>query len=110
MKITLTQEDKNNIWKVVDQAVKQHGSLSQLFSNRIEFVQDSGSIRFQWPTWMLPIKNYLSEQYGEANTEAKLISLLREVMSESNYQNYLHQAKNSYPEIELKRTACSQPN
>ena len=84
----LTQEDKNYIWRVVDHAVEKAGSHSKLFANRLEFFEESGRIRFNWPVWMHAIKGYLKYQYGEQKADTLLVGILREVMSESNYAAY----------------------
>jgi len=95
----LTQEDKNYIWRVVDHAVEKSGSHSKLFANRLEFFEESGRIRFNWPVWMHAIKGYLKYQYGEQKTDMMLVGILREVMSESNYDAYLRQSRNNVVDI-----------
>ncbi|WP_196141083.1 hypothetical protein [Aliikangiella sp. G2MR2-5] len=89
----LTAQDRQFIWRVVDHAAEKAGSHANLFSNRLEFFEESGRIRFHWPTWMLAIKGYLNYQYGEKKTDSMLLSILREVMSEPNYQAYLRQTQ-----------------
>ena len=89
----LTHEDKNYIWRVVDHAVDKAGSHSQLFANRLEFFEESGRIRFNWPVWMHAVKGYLIYQYGEKKAELLLVGILREIMSESNYDAYLRQSQ-----------------
>ena len=89
----LSQEDKSYIWRVVDRAVEKAGSHDRLFSNRLEFFEESGRIRFHWPVWMHAIRGYLTYQYGEKKADSVLLDILREVMSESNYQAYLQQSQ-----------------
>lgn len=89
MTLELTQQDKNFIWRVVDIAVDQAGSHANLFSNRLDFFEESGRIRFNWPSWMAPIKGYLQAQYDDKKADALLLNILREVMCESNYLAYL---------------------
>jgi hypothetical protein len=95
----LTKEDKNYIWRVVDHAVDKAGSHSKLFANRLEFFEESGRIRFNWPVWMQAIRGYLNYQYGEKKTDTMLAGILREVMSESNYSAYLRQTQGNADKI-----------
>jgi len=88
----LTPQDKNYIWRVVDHAVEKAGSHCKLFANRLEFFEECGRIRFHWPVWMHAVKGYLIYQYGEKKANLILVSILREVMSESNYEAYLRQS------------------
>ncbi len=89
----LTAKDKSFIWRVVDHAVEKAGSHTKLFSDRLEFFEESGRIRFRWPVWMGAIKGYLIFQYGEKKTETMLHSILREIMSEANYLAYLRNSQ-----------------
>jgi hypothetical protein len=89
----LTQEDRNYIWRVVAHAIEKAGSHAKLFSNRLEFVEDAGRIRFNWPVWMHAIKGYLAYKYGEHPAEKLLVGILREVMNEKNYNIYLEQSR-----------------
>ncbi len=104
MNSQLTQEDKSYIWRVVDHAVDKAGSHAKLFSHRLEFVEESGRIRFNWPVWMHAVKGYLIYQYGEKQAEKMLFDILQEVISKSNYDAYLqgHQQSKSN---KLKRIA-----
>ncbi|MGX5173131.1 hypothetical protein ACUR5C_03780 [Aliikangiella sp. IMCC44653] len=85
----MTSKDRDFIWRVVDHAVEKAGSHANLFSNRLDFFEESGRIKFRWPVWMHAIKGYLIFQYGEKKAEALLLTILREVMSEANYHAYL---------------------
>jgi len=98
----LTSEDRRYIWRVVDHAVEKAGSHSKLFANRLEYFEESGRVRFQWPVWMHAIRGYLNYQYGEKQTENMMVSILREVMSENNYRVYLRQSQNGKVSIEKK--------
>lgn len=102
MAVELTPEDKVFIWRVVDHAVEKAGSHAQLFANRLEFFEESGRIRFHWPVWMHAIKGYLNYQYGEKKTDALLLSILREIMSEPNYHAYLRQMQDGSVKFEQK--------
>ncbi|MCW8877791.1 MAG: hypothetical protein OQJ89_10470 [Kangiellaceae bacterium] len=102
MAVELTPEDKVFIWRVVDHAVEKAGSHAQLFANRLEFFEESGRIRFHWPVWMHAIKGYLNYQYGEKKTDAVLLSILREIMSEPNYHAYLRQTRDGGVKFEKK--------
>ena len=94
MTSNLTQEDKTYIWRVVDHAVEKSGSHSKLFANRLEFVEESGRIRFNWPVWMHAIKGYLIYQHGQKKADMMLVGILQEVMFEPNYKAYLRQSNN----------------
>ncbi len=109
MPLQLTPQDKNLIWRVVDHAVEKAGSHTNLFANRLEFFEDSGRIKFHWPTWMHAIKGYLNYQYGKKQTDAMLLPILREVMSEASYQAYLRQNNNDNKKrsINLNRKTAS---
>ena|GEM_PF-3439618 len=87
--LELTQNDKDYIWQVVEHAADKAGSYANLFANRIEFFETTGRIKFDWPSWMLPVKDYLIEKYGKKSADALLLSILREVMAEPNYSAYL---------------------
>ena len=102
MAVELTPQDKVFIWRVVDHAVEKAGSHAQLFANRLEFFEESGRIRFHWPVWMHAIKGYLNYQYGEKKTDAMLLSILREIMSEPNYHAYLRQMQDGSVRFEKK--------
>lgn len=89
MQSRLTSENMDHIWQLVHHAVELAGSHAKLFANRLEFFEESGRVRFCWPSWMSAVKGYLIAHYGEKSADAMLLSILREVMVESNYTAYL---------------------
>jgi len=101
--LKLSKDDKAYIWQVVHHAVEKAGSHANLFANRLEFFEESGRIRFNWPVWMHAIKGYLSYQYGEKQADGLLLDILREVMSEANYQAYLESQLNNAPRFPTRR-------
>jgi hypothetical protein len=107
MALEMTQEDRKFIWRVVDHAAIKAGSHAKLFSNRLEFFEESGRIKFHWPVWMHAIKGYLNYQYGEKKTDAMLLTILREVMSEPNYDAYLRQSQDGTVHFEQPKKSAS---
>lgn len=99
MNLPLTEQDKNYIWRVVEHAVEKAGSHSKLFAHRLEFVEECGRVRFNWPVWMHAIKGYLIYQYGEKQTEIMLLDILKEVINKTNYETYLARLQ---PESSIK--------
>ena len=100
MTLELSPEDRDYIWQVVHHAVEIAGSHANLFANRLEFFEESGRIRFNWPAWMDSIRGFLEIKYGHNKANSLLFSILREIMAEPNYLAYKKRIENAQLEMD----------
>lgn len=77
----LTQKERERITAIVVEAlVKVQGRQVDLFRSPLNFTEQEGRIKFNFPTWMDDIKRFLAESYSASQTQAVLLDLMMELM------------------------------
>lgn len=100
----LSQKDIDVIWQLVHRSIEKAGSHKALFANGAEMFETSGRFKVQWPKWLSSAQSYLEDKYQDKLSDAILVSVMRDIMSEHKYSAYLKRNENGElptPEIEL---------
>ena len=86
MAIRLTETDRAGIWDIVIQAADEKGGHARLFDRPLEFEDDNGRIRFNWPDWMHDVRAFIVARYGEKDAQGLLLEVFTDVMSRDRFE------------------------
>ncbi len=87
MSIRLTETDRNGIWEIVIRAAETKGGHARLFDRPLEFEDDNGRIRFNWPDWMQDVRAFIVSRYSEKEAQGLLLEVFSEVMSRDRFED-----------------------